>query len=329
MRFATLAAWILALFPDGVLLGGSQMREPFLIALLCIAFWAVLDWQKTPIKSLVISVTMLGFSCLFSVPAGGVFAAILASTVVLEWSLSQKKPLRRNLGLAALAVVAVGALGLGWLWLRSTLYYDSYTTMTQSGIIQDLFRFKLDPKFLIPFTSVYGLTQPLLPAALTDSAVAIWKTIAILRALGWYMALPILLFAFFASFATKEKGNKWLVASYILIFLLWVIVSSARAGGDLWDNPRYRYILLPLMALIISWAVDHYRTTRTPWFWRWIAVVANFVIWFLIVYIGRVNGHALIASFFIVLLLIFSITAFILVGGWIWDRVKLRRKGQA
>jgi hypothetical protein len=85
LKIAALAGWILALFPDGVLLGSSQMREPFLIALVCLAFWAVLDWQQKPLRSALIALFALALSCLFSLPAGGIFVAILASVVAIEW----------------------------------------------------------------------------------------------------------------------------------------------------------------------------------------------------------------------------------------------------
>ena len=44
-KIALLAGWIFVLYPDGILLGGTQMREPFLIGLACIGFWAVLQWR--------------------------------------------------------------------------------------------------------------------------------------------------------------------------------------------------------------------------------------------------------------------------------------------
>jgi hypothetical protein len=50
-QIALYAAWAFALFPDSVLLGSSQMREPFIIGLGCLAFWAILDWQDKPLRS--------------------------------------------------------------------------------------------------------------------------------------------------------------------------------------------------------------------------------------------------------------------------------------
>ena len=38
---ADLSAWLLALYPESVLVGASQMREPFLLGFSMLAFWAV------------------------------------------------------------------------------------------------------------------------------------------------------------------------------------------------------------------------------------------------------------------------------------------------
>lgn len=329
LKIAYLAAWILAAFPDSVLLGSSQMREPFLIALVCIAFWAILDWQSKPLRTALAAIPALAVSCLFSLPAGGIFIALIAATLVLEWSLAQEKASLRWLGLGALAAVGIVALAAGWMWLRSTLYYDSFTTMTESGLVQDLLTSKLGQKWMIPFTSAYGLTQPVLPAAIMEPSILIWKVIAILRALGWYASLPFLLFALFAVFKAGKKESRWLLVLYTLVFFLWVAVSSARAGGDLWDNPRYRYILLPFMALIIAWALDHFQRTRSAWFWRWTAVVATFLVFFMILYVCRYAHLKFLFSLTNTMIIVFVLTFVILAGGLIWDMLRKPRKGKA
>jgi hypothetical protein len=317
-KIAALAAWILVLFPDSVMLGSAQMREPFLIGLVCIAFWAVLDWHETPLRSALIAVLTLAISCIFSLPAGGIFVAILAAVLLLEWTADQNNPLLRRLGFIVLALVGLAALVAGWLWLRSTLYYDSYTTVQQSGWIQDLIQ-KYGKSYMIPFTGIYGLIQPVLPAAIVDQANLFWKIIAILRGLGWYMALPFLLYAFFAILKAKRSESKWLLVLFSLVFLVWVVVSSARAGGDQWDNPRYRYILLPFMALLIAWSLEHYRETRSRWFWRWVTIVAEFSLLFLNLYINRnvfvFTRLSLPETVAVTLLL----AILILAGGAIWD----------
>jgi len=321
LKVAALAAWILALFPDSVFLGSSQMREPFLIALVCIAFWAVLGWRQKPVRSALVALLSVALACVISLPAGGVFIALLAAVFVLEWSLSRHNSLYRWFGLGLLALLGLASVVAGWMWLRSTLYYDSFSSMQQSGWIQELLR-HYGMKWMIPLTSIYGLIQPVLPAAFTDPGLPIWQVIAVLRALGWYAALPFLLFGFFAVWKAKSSESKWLLVLFSLVFLSWVAVSSMRAGGDQWDNPRYRYMLLPFMSLLIAWSLAHFQQTRTPWFWRWIAVIAEFTVLLTNTYLNRYFKLPTYISFVPTIALSLIIAFFILAGGWLWDVLK-------
>ena len=285
-KIALITCWIVALFPDSVFLGSSQMREPFLIGLCCIALWGILKWREKPVHSLLIAAAAIGVAFVFSIPAAGIFSVVIGSILLLEVSLAQTKKLPRLIGLGLLIVLALGAVVAGWFWLKPTLYFDSFTTMTQSGWISALIT-QYGDRFTIPFTTVYGLTQPMLPAAIVDPSVWIWKTVAILRALGWYAALPFLFYAFVAVWKAPKNESKWVLILLNLIFFLWVVISSARAGGDQWDNPRYRYFLLPFMALIIAWGWEHYRQTRSPWLWGCVAIIAEFLVLFINFYINR------------------------------------------
>ncbi|HQN45056.1 MAG TPA: hypothetical protein PLA25_13040 [Anaerolineaceae bacterium] len=47
---ALVAGWIYALYPESILQGASQMREPFLMGLSAIAWWAVIAIPRTPIR---------------------------------------------------------------------------------------------------------------------------------------------------------------------------------------------------------------------------------------------------------------------------------------
>jgi hypothetical protein len=225
-------------------------------------------------------------------------------------------------------MVSLVALAGGWLWLRSTLYYDSFTTMMQSGWVQALMR-QYGQRWMIPFTSIYGLTQPVLPAAFTDPADFFWKTVAILRALGWYTALPFLFYSLFAAFKAKTSESKWLLVLFNWVFLIWVFVASARAGGDQWDNPRYRYILLPFMCLLIAWGYQNYRQTHSPWFWRWVAVVGEFLLFFMNFYLNRMMNTGTKISFPLTIALVIVAALGILAGGYVWDRTRTRIKKAA
>ena len=66
------SGWILALYPEGLLLGASQMREPFYILLFSIILWAAGQWLER--KKLSVALLVGGISALLffslSLPRG-------------------------------------------------------------------------------------------------------------------------------------------------------------------------------------------------------------------------------------------------------------------
>ena len=69
--------WILALYPESIILGASQMREPILIGLSAIAFWGVTAWKNRK-KNLVLAIALSLLAMVFisSKAAAAIFAAI-------------------------------------------------------------------------------------------------------------------------------------------------------------------------------------------------------------------------------------------------------------
>ncbi len=325
-QIAAYAAWAFALFPDSVLLGSSQMREPFIIGLGCLAFWAILDWQEKPLRSGLIAALALAVTCLFSVPGGGVYAVILAAIVLVEWTLLQKNFSRRYFGFILLVMLSIITVLAGWLWLRQTLYYDAYVTRISSGWITKLLE-AYGTKWTIPFTTIYGLTQPLLPAAIFEPSLPLWTTIAIIRSLAWWCVVPFLLYGLTSTWKADQKKPVLLFHILSIIFATWILISSARAGGDLWDNPRYRYMLIPFMSIVIAWACSYYKEHHSPWFWRWVAVVAEFLLFFTNFYLNRyVLGVGTQLPFNLMIMLIVAIAVLILGGGWIFDLLIQRKQ---
>lgn len=317
-KIAVWAAWIFSLYPDGILVGSSQMREPFLIGLACVGFWAILQWRENPLRAAIVSVLAMAISCPFSIPSGLVISAILAAIFLLDWTLQQDKK-KRIVGFSVLALLAFGALVGGWMWLRETLYFDAYTTKTASGWITFLID-QYGEKWNIPFVTIYGLTQPLLPAAIFEPSLPFWVSIALLRSLAWYAVIPLLLYGFFAFWKAEKKEQKWIIALLFITFFLWMIVSSARAGGDLWDNPRYRFTLLPFVSLIIAWSIERYQRTRSRWLWRWVAVIGVFLLFFMNYYANRYLGNQGTQIPFLIMIVIITVLAgLILTTGLLWD----------
>ena len=106
----------------------------------------------------------------------------------------------------------------------------------------------------------------------------------------------------------------------------WIVLSSARAGGDQWDNPRYRLLLLPWMSLLAVWAIGFARQRHDPWLGRWLLVEAVFLLLFTNWYIERYTGFGIPIGLPVTALLVLIFTLLILAGGWWLDFRHKKRK---
>ena len=101
---------------------------------------------------------------------------------------------------------------------------------------------------------------------------------------------------------------------------IWIIICSIRAGGDQWDNPRYRLIFFGVQALMASVAWLWWRKARDPWLPRIVAVEVICLLLFGQWYVAR---YFLIGIHLPALLVVaLCMTAFLVVigGGALWDR---------
>jgi hypothetical protein len=106
----------------------------------------------------------------------------------------------------------------------------------------------------LPFVAVYGIFQPVLPAAFIAPTKLIWKMIYILRALGWYAMLPMLCLSFYAATSSKSAKERNLLMWLSLLAWIWILLAALRGGGDSWDNPRYRTILFVWQSMVAGYA---------------------------------------------------------------------------
>ncbi len=320
------AGWILALFPEGVLLGAAQMREPFLIFFFALGFWAVSCWldrrrlKLASVLFVVSAVGMLVFSYRVAIP-------LLGFLLVWFWLAESAVPGRRWLrigGWVILGLVIVVALFLFRDWITEIVYWDTLLTYQQSGRVQ--YELKNLPAWShFPFVLVYGLFQPVLPAAVAAPAPWLWRILGIFRALGWYALLPFLLYAFFSVWREPDgKKKRWLVLALVVVWM-WVLIASARAGGDQWDNPRYRTILLPWMAGLAGWGLAFARSHKDRWLPRWLVVEGIFLLFFTEWYISRYYPVIPRFDFLVMVGLIVILSAAVLLGGWFWDRKHLSK----
>ena len=306
-RTACLAAWGMALYPEALLLGSSQMREAFLVTLVAVAFWGLLRFaQDRRPDSLAWSLAAVLGCLLFSpLVAGLLFALLLLQAFftyeagLLRQFLRQRRNLLLLAGLAALILIAawlalrqlapeVGSNPLALLqwWFRKSAEWQAHLSQRLSGWVQKIFR--NTPDWMeMPLLLVFGVAQPFLPAALSDlSGAPIWRLIAIWRALGWTLLLPLLLYASLRLWR-KDGYSPQVARGLGLAVWLVILLASFRSGGDLWDNPRYRVIFASLQVALAAWALSAPRGAPDPWLRRVLVGLGLVLAWFMPWYLRR------------------------------------------
>lgn len=318
-RLAWPAAWLLMLYPESILVGASQMREPFLLGLTMIAFWAIFRFQTR--RRQAIGVFALASLLMFAFSSRSAIVVIGALLVCgwLEYVDQLFTQRWKWLGWVTLGIAAVLLMGLSWNWLNLASAYDAGQAVRESGPIQKILRDLGGEDLRNPFVIVYGLTQPVLPAALTaPTASWIWKLIGILRASGWYALAPFLFYAIFTCWRAPTSKDRRMLLWLALSAVLWIVLCSARAGGDQWDNPRYRVLFLPFISILTVWGWQWSREKRDAWVWAWVAADFLFVTVFLAWYLGRVTGSDKL-PFWTNVALILAGTTVLLFLGWVWN----------
>jgi peptidoglycan/LPS O-acetylase OafA/YrhL len=313
--------WAFALFPEGILLGAAQMREPFMILFFVMAFWGAAQLRdRTKIRSAIFYslIGALGLILLSYRVAIPVLAAILLWFWV-ESSVGAKKKWVALSGWLGIVLLGMIAYFIFRNWIIEVFRWDALLTFRASGMIQAQLE-RLPRAFHLPFIVTYGIFQPVLPAAIVDPAPWIWRGLAIIRALGWYSLLPFLIYALFRVWKLeKSSKRRWLIL-FILIVWFWVMISSLRAGGDQWDNPRYRTIFLPWMALIFGWVIDHVSQKKDAWLYRILMVEGIFLFFFTAWYVDRYYLPNFSLNFLLIVALIFIFSVLIFVWGMVVDR---------
>jgi len=300
---ALLAAVGLAIYPEAVLLGSSQMREAFIITLAAAGFYGLLRYTREhSVPGLVWVGGALALSLPFSPPYTALLLAALALTTLLlgrsAWQgrIFQQRWFRFIL--IGLAILVVAGLWLGWRrfapaevtsplgvvswWVKKSADWQAHLSERASGWVQKIF--DSTPEWMhLPLLLFYGVVQPFLPAALIDVTGAwIWQAIAVWRALGWSLLLPFLIYAPLRAFRGSGRG---LVRGLCLVIWAVILIASFRSGGDLWDNPRYRAGFAALQLALAAWVWIEQRRKPDPWLPRILAgagfVLAWFVPWYL------------------------------------------------
>jgi hypothetical protein len=158
---------------------------------------------------------------------------------------------------------------------------------SQSAWINNIFN--VTPKWIhLPFLVLFGLLQPFLPAALVEPGAGIWRAIAIYRSLGWFLALPFLMYT---SLAVVKRWKERRVLTF-LVAAFWIValIASYRTPGYLWDNPRYRTAYVAIQAVLMAWAWYNARSTGNRWLQRAGIALGGTTLIFLHWYAGRYLG---------------------------------------
>ena len=316
--YANLATWIFILYPEGIFYSASQMREPFLIGCIAIAIWAVLSWSQSKRLAVVAAAGSILFMGLISWRITILIIGVLIIWFWLERSANprtQSRKVMKYLIPAALLLAAFLVIS-SLTWLRSSMWWDFRMTETNSErLVIEIER--IGTLFRAPIIIGFGVAQVVLPAAIIQPSIAIWRVITSIRSAGWYIMAPLLIYSAGAVWQEKIKRERYIIIWFILSSFLWILLASARAGGDLWDNPRYRTIFLPWLAFLVAWAWYH----RGAWLWRLLAIEAIFLAFFTQWYLVRYYiGTWVRLPFWLMVGFVGGASALIVIGGLVWDR---------
>ena len=202
--------WLFCLYPESVLLGATQMREPYLICLITVTIWAVLEWIHSSQPKVLWWGALASIGILFISP--GILFPL--SLFLLGWWFFEQK--RKNIPLWAVIVLLgfailvplVFAYAIGresqlerfsilqviLKWFKNAISWDLILSAQGSGRIEYLFK-DLPIQLQTPFILAYGVLQPVLPAALLDQTRWISNLISSVLAAGWYWLLPLLIYS--------------------------------------------------------------------------------------------------------------------------------------
>jgi hypothetical protein len=349
-QLASVTCWLFVLYPESILTGGAQMREPFLLTFIAMSLWGFADWlkqgqaraERSPAKGVEgrsrsgwiwMAIGFVGM--LMVSPAIALATLVIFAVWVYLRGDHKRIPWQALVILAVIFVLGLFVLSWGlnrshdfgaqspigviFDWFRASAKWDTYRLERGSGWIQSLFR-KMNTSGQLLFAIIYGLLQPVLPAAFIEPTTLTWKIIAILRAAGWYAILPLMIYSLIAAWRTPRGPGRrvWLWIS--AASWLWVLLCSIRGGGDQWDNPRYRLILFVFEALSAGYAWTWWRAHRDAWLPRIIAVEVMAVLIFLQWYLSRYYHLGGQIPFYLMIGLIVLVSAAIIGGGWLWDR---------
>ena len=285
-RVASISAWVIALYPEAIILGSQPMREPYIMAGTAAAFhgYACLgEGGSRAGAGWILAGSLLNLA--ISPPFGVATGLLIGLAWIWERGARRRSARWVAVGVGGLLLLAAVLTVRAWSGLPgspsgpagavanwfSGVEFELHKLQLASGWIQDIFG-RTPAWAHVPLATLYGMVQPFLPAALMDnSGVVLMRVVMVLRALGWFALLPILLYAPWT--ALRVTGWRSLATYLTVVALLSALLISYRFAGDQWDSPRYRAALLPVAAVLFGWAWESARRRRDFWLaWCYVLV---------------------------------------------------------
>jgi hypothetical protein len=331
---AKAASWILFLYPEAVLLGSTQMREPFLMTLTCVVMYGLLVlWQDRKW----IGILWVVGGTIACLPISSLYAVFLSVfTLAMALILSRFQIMRNwRMWLILAVLVLIGLLSLSLLgervypneatnpliflrdWLTFAARWEERTATITSGWMDKILQ--NSPEWMNSWIILgYGAVQPFLPAALIATGNPLWRGIAIWRSVGWTFLFVLIFYAPVRGLITVRK-QYFPVGLSMLVWVV-ILISAYRGGGDQWDNPRYRMVFAGLQSALAGWVLVEQSRNPNPWFRRVLIGMGLVFLWFIPWYLRRYYASftwPVIDLFKTITLGIISALLF-----WIWDWVR-------
>ena len=298
---AKVAVWIIALYPEAVLLGSSQMREAFMMTLMSMAVFGLIYYFQEHSWG---GIGWILLALALSIPLSTLFSVMLLVILsILAIVLFRVKIFQNWILWAILGGLLVLGIGAVWIlgeriypegasnpltlireWLVFSGRWEKRAIALSSGWFNKILN--RSPEWMHLWLILgYGTFQPFLPAALIATGNWLWRVIALWRSFGWTLLFVLLIYAPFLSF--KKGKSHFIPAGMILIAWWGILLAAFRGGGDQWDNPRYRVVFLVFQASIAAWAWIKQREDNNPGFRRIIVSLGIIFAWFIPWYLRR------------------------------------------
>lgn len=280
---------IFSFYPDAILFSSSQMREPLLLGLSAILFWIVQNQNFKLFLRFGLFAIISIFLLFVSLKIGLFIIFSFFIWMLFQPYVSEIRYLQPKYLIPVIVIIVLIAFYFSFSWIVEAAKWDALLLERNSGFVQYIVSI-IGTRYRLAFATLYGLFQPVLPAALIEPSKLFWRILNSLRALGWYLLMPGLIYGFIYYLREKEKNKKTLFFILWLISIFWIILSSIRAGGDMWDNPRYRMSFLLLISFVVVEAFLNGWKKKDHWLIRIIIGEIVFVLFFLQWYIARYWG---------------------------------------